>query len=65
MKRNKIAAALKRVCDYEGIILSKDEVNLHVNRLESENIPSGLSDNVLDEIVLDYLQDEKVLVVTR
>ena len=62
MKRNKIAAALKRVCDYEGIVLSKDDVTLHVNRLEGENIPSGLSDDVLDEIVLDYLKDEKVLV---
>ena len=61
MTRRKIGAALKRICDYEGIVLSKDEVRLHLDRLISENIPSGLSDDVLDEIVLDYLKDEKVL----
>ena len=61
MSRRKIGAALKRICDHEGIILSKDEVRLHIDRLISENIPSGLSDDVLDEIVLDYLKDEKVL----
>ncbi|MFM6326095.1 MAG: hypothetical protein ACKPGT_21205 [Microcystis sp.] len=63
MRRNRIAAALKRICDYEGIVLSKDDVNLHVKRLEGENISSGLSDDVLDEIVLDYLKDERVLVI--
>ncbi len=62
MSRRKIGAALKRICDYEGIVLSKDEVKLHLDRLISENIPSGLSDDVLDEIVLDYLKDKKVLV---
>lgn len=61
MSRRKIGAALKRICDYEGIILSRDEVKLHIDRLISENIPSGLSDDSLDEIVLDYLKDEKVL----
>ena len=61
MSRRKIGAVLKRICDYEGIILSKDEVRLHIDRLISENIPSGLSDDVLDEIVLDYLKDEKLL----
>ena len=61
MSRRKIGAALKRICDYEGIVLSKDEVSLHLDRLISENIPSGLSDDVLDEIVLDYLKDKKVL----
>lgn len=61
MSRRKIGAALKRICDYEGIVLSKDEVKLHLDRLISENIPSGLSDDVLDEIVLDYLKDEKML----
>ena len=61
MSRRKIGAALKRICDYEGIILSRDEVRLHIDRLISENIPSGLSDDVLDEIVLDYLKDEKML----
>lgn len=61
MSRRKIGAALKRICDYEGIILSRDEVKLHLDRLISENIPSGLSDDVLDEILLDYLKDEKVL----
>jgi len=61
MSRRKIGAALKRICDYEGIILSRDEVKLHLDRLISENIPSGLSDDSLDEIVLDYLKDEKVL----
>jgi hypothetical protein len=61
MSRRKIGAALKRICDYEGIVLSRDEVKLHLDRLISENIPSGLSDDVLDEIVLDYLKDEKVL----
>lgn len=61
MSRRKIGAALKRICDYEGIVLSKDEVKLHLDRLISENIPSGLSDDVLDEIILDYLKDEKVL----
>jgi hypothetical protein len=54
MSRRKIGAALKRICDYEGIVLSRDEVKLHLDRLISENIPSGLSDDVLDEIVLDY-----------
>ena len=61
MSRRKIGAALKRICNYEGIILSRNEVNLHIDRLVNENIPSGLSDDVLDEIVLDYLKDEKVL----
>jgi len=61
MSRRKIGAALKRICDYEGIVLSRDEVKLHLDRLISENIPSGLSDDVLDEILLDYLKDEKVL----
>ena len=61
MSRRKIGAALKRICDYEGIVLSKDEVKFHIDRLISENIPSGLSDDVLDEIILDYLKDEKVL----
>lgn len=61
MSRRKIGAALKRICDYEGIVLSRDEVKLHLDRLISENIPSGLSDDSLDEIVLDYLKDEKVL----
>ncbi|MFO0447543.1 MAG: hypothetical protein ACK52I_02435 [Pseudomonadota bacterium] len=61
MSRRKIGAALKRICDYEGIVLSRDEVKLHLDRLISENIPSGLSDDVLDEIVLDYLKDEKLL----
>jgi hypothetical protein len=61
MSRRKIGAALKRICDYEGIVLSRDEVKFHIDRLISENIPSGLSDDVLDEIVLDYLKDEKVL----
>jgi hypothetical protein len=61
MSRRKIGAALKRICDYEGIILSRNEVNLHIDRLVNENIPSGLADDVLDEIVLDYLKDEKVL----
>jgi len=61
MSRRKIGAALKRICDYEGIVLSRDEVKFHIDRLISENIPSGLSDDVLDEIILDYLKDEKVL----
>ena len=61
MSRRKIGAALKRICDYEGIVLSKNEVKFHIDRLISENIPSGLSDDVLDEIVLDYLKDEKML----
>lgn len=61
MSSRKIGAALKRICDYEGIILSRDEVKFHIDRLISENIPSGLSDDVLDEIVLDYLKDEKLL----
>lgn len=61
MSRRKIGAALKRICDYEGIVLSRDEVKLHLDRLISENIPSGLSDDILDEIVLDYLKDEKLL----
>ena len=61
MSRRKIGAALKRICDYEGIVLSRDEVKLHLDRLINENIPSGLSDDVLDEIVLDYLKDEKLL----
>ena len=61
MSRRKIGAALKRICDYEGIVLSRDEVKFHIDRLISENIPSGLSDDSLDEIVLDYLKDEKVL----
>ena len=61
MSRRKIGAALKRICDYEGIVLSRDEVKLHLDRLISENIPSGLSDDVLDEILLDYLKDEKLL----
>lgn len=61
MSRRKIGAALKRICDYEGIILSRDEVKFHIDRLISENIPSGLSDDILDEIILDYLKDEKVL----
>jgi hypothetical protein len=61
MSRRKIGGALKRICDYEGIVLSRDEVKLHLDRLISENILSGLSDDVLDEIVLDYLKDEKVL----
>ena len=61
MSRRKIGVALKRICDYEGIVLSRDEVKLHLDRLISENIPSGLSDDILDEIVLDYLKDEKVL----
>jgi hypothetical protein len=65
MSRRKIGAALKRICDYEGIVLSRDEVKLHLDRLISENIPSGLSDDILDEIVLDYLKDEKVLVGGR
>lgn len=61
MSRRKIGAALKRICDYENIVLSRDEVKLHLDRLISENIPSGLSDDILDEIVLDYLKDEKLL----
>ena len=61
MSRRKIGAALKRICNYENINLSRDEVKFHIDRLVSENIPSGLSDDVLDEIVLDYLKDEKVL----
>lgn len=52
MSRRKIGAALKRICDYEGIVLSRDEVKFHIDRL---------SDDVLDEIVLDYLKDENVL----
>ena len=61
MSRRKIGAALKRICDYEGIVLSRDEVKFHIDRLISENIPSGLADDILDEIILDYLKDEKVL----
>ncbi|MCZ8050212.1 MAG: hypothetical protein ACK5VA_05660 [Pseudanabaena sp.] len=61
MSRRKIGAALKRICDYEGIVLSRDEIKFHIDRLISENIPIGLSDDGLDEIVLDYLKDEKVL----
>jgi hypothetical protein len=61
MSRRKIGAALKRICNYENINLSRDEVKFHIDRLVSENIPSGLSDDILDEIVLDYLKDEKVL----
>jgi hypothetical protein len=63
MSRRKIGAALKRICNYENINLSRDEVKFHIDRLVSENIPSGLSDDILDEIVLDYLKDEKVLVL--
>jgi hypothetical protein len=62
MTRRKIGAALKRICNYENINLSRDEVKIHIDRLVSENIPSGLSDESLDEIILDYLKDEKVLV---
>jgi hypothetical protein len=61
MSRRKIGAALKRICNYENINLSRDEVKFHIDRLVSENIPSGLSDDILDEIVLDYFKDEKVL----
>lgn len=61
MSRRKIGAALKRICNYENINLSRDEVKFHIDRLVSENIPSGLYDDILDEIVLDYLKDEKVL----
>jgi hypothetical protein len=61
MSRRKIGAALKRICNYENINLSRDEVKFHIDRLVSENIPSGVSDDILDEIVLDYLKDEKVL----
>jgi hypothetical protein len=63
MSRRKIGAALKRICNYENINLSRDEVKFHIDRLVSENIPRGLSDDILDEIVLDYLKDEKVLVL--
>ncbi|NCR46801.1 MAG: hypothetical protein GPJ09_23520 [Microcystis aeruginosa SX13-01] len=62
MTHRKIGAALKRICNYENINLSRDEVKIHIDRLVSENIPSGLSDESLDEIILDYLKDEKVLV---
>ena len=61
MSRRKIGAALKRICNYENINLSRDEVKFHIDRLVNENILSGLSDDILDEIVLDYLKDEKVL----
>jgi len=61
MTRRKIEAALKRICNYENINLSRDEVKIHIDRLVSENIPSGLSGESLDEIILDYLKDEKVL----
>jgi hypothetical protein len=51
MSRRKIGAALKRICNYENINLSRDEVKFHIDRLVNENIPSGLSDDILDEIV--------------
>lgn len=61
MNRVKLAIAFKRVCNFQEIILSRTDRSYHLNKLQLENIPDGISSENLDEIILDYLQEKKLL----
>lgn len=63
MNRNKLSRTLEKVCKREDIILSRTEIDRHLNNLESEGIPDGLTEENLQDIIFDYLQEKSLLKV--